>query len=479
MSHSNTTKMFTPEPTTTVPDTCAQSKQRRMLALCQQLRALSLYGGIFFIPLSIAFSDICLSLLLLSYLAEIIITKRLAWPQTPLNRPLLAFIFLTVLLTPFAFNVEKSFSKLTNLIDVAIFFLFAMAIKERPQVQKYAGALVLAMTIGSVYGVLQHYLEIDLFRLSQPISFLKHINNDLSAPVRISGFSSYMTFGGQLAMLMPFIFAYILYAKERRTKIFWSAAFIVNGAALIWTYTRSAWVGSVMAIVVVGFYVKGKRFRKYLFFTCLILGISLVLQQSLDYRSPKTTPSGTTLERESALQQERSAAPGFVQGMLDSEIVKRFRSIFQTNDNLERLYTWQSSLFMVTDHPLSGIGHGNYSKACQVYRTRYGDFEFTSKAHAHNAMLQVAVIGGLPLLGSFLWIWFTLFRSSDQFCRHTSEDAPELRSLALGTFGALIAFFIHGLFEHNFGDSEVLAMLWILYALAWVNSLKSKEEQRA
>ncbi|MCP4403570.1 MAG: hypothetical protein GY801_40475 [bacterium] len=457
----------------------AQSAQLNALDLCRQLRTLSVYGVIFFIPLSIAFSDICLSLLLLSYLIETIITRRFSWPPTPLDRPLLAFILLTLLLTPFAVNIGKSFSKLTNLIDLAVFFLFYISIKERPQLQKYVETLLLSMTIGSLYGVLQHFLEIDLFRLSQPISFLKHINNDLSRPVRISGFSSYMTFGGQLAMILPLIFAYTLYSKERRTKILWGSALIINGTALIWTYTRSAWVGSVVAVVVVGYLSRGKTFWKQLLIALLILGTSLVLQQSLDYRSAKTGVRITAENSESSSPQDTvTADPGLIKRMLDSELLRRIFSIFQTQDNLERLYTWQSSLYMLADHPFAGIGHGNYSETCQAYRTRYGDFEFTSDAHAHNAMLQVAVIGGIPSLGVFLWLWFTLFRSSYQCYRQTPADAPKSRALALGAFGALIAFFFHGFFEHNFGDSEVLSMLWLLYALSLALPRKTAEEHQ-
>ena len=459
--------------------THVQSTQHKVINVCQQLRTLSIYGVIFFIPLSIAFLGICLGALLLSYLIEIMITRRVSWPQTPLNKPLLTFILLTMLLTPFAVDPGKSFSKLTNLIDVAVFFLLYMAITERPQILKYTGTLLLSMSIGSLYGVLQHYLEIDLFRLSQPISFLKHINNDLSAPVRISGFSSYMTFGGQLAMFLPFIFAYILYSNERRTKIIWSTAFIINGAALIWTYTRSAWVGSAVAIVILGYAAKGKGFWKQLVLALLIVGIGFVLQHSLDYRSfrPKTLKAAKA-DESSSPPQTNSAPSGLISQMRDSEFAKRLVSIFQTENNLERLYTWQSSFYMVADHPLTGIGHGNYSKTCQAYRTRYGDFEFTSSAHAHNAMLQVAVIGGIPLLGAFLWLWVTLFRSSYQLYRRTLAGGSQSRALTLGTFGALLAFFVHGIFEHNFGDSEVLIMLWLLYALSLTIGQRSVSEQQ-
>jgi hypothetical protein len=442
-------------------------KDLSIIGFCQQLQTLSLYGVIFFIPISIAFSDICLTLLLLSTLLETAVSRRIPWPRSPLDRQLVVFILVTVGLTPFAVDAAKSFSKLTNLIDVAIFFLLYMVIKEQQHIRQYVATLILSMSITSLYGALQHYLEIDLFRFSQPISFLKHINNDLSAPVRISGFSSYMTFGGQLAMILPFVFAFILYSQKRRDKILWSAVFIINGSALIWTYTRSAWIGSILAMIAIGFMAKGKQFWKYLFIATLLLGIALVLQQSLNYRP--TAPSSSRAENLHASQQdilEPLESQGPIKRMLGSYIVTRILSIFDMENNLERLYTWESSLRMIADHPLTGIGHGNYSKTCVSYRTHYGDFEFTSRAHAHNVLIQIATIGGLPLLGAFLWLWLTLFRSIYQRYYHTAVEDWHSRALTLGVFGALIAFSVHGMFEHNFGDSEVLSMLWLLCALS-------------
>jgi hypothetical protein len=38
--------------------------------------------------------------------------------------------------------------------------------------------------------------------------------------------------------------------------------------------------------------------------------------------------------------------------------------------------------------------------------------------------------------------------------------------LALGFFGAIIAFFIQGFFDYNFGDSESAMMMWLIVALS-------------
>lgn len=424
------------------------SRQTVILRYCYQLRILSLYGVLLFTPSSIAFADLCLSLLLLTHLIEIIITRQFTWPHTPLNRPLFFYVIVTLISSFFAVNVKRSLGDTTNLLDVGIFFLIYLSLQNRPQIQKYAGLLLLSVTLTASYGIIQHYLEVDLFRLSRPISFLKHVNDDLRAPVRISGFSSYMTFAGQLAMAVSMIFAYVLCTKNRFIKGWWLLSLVVTSFALLWTYTRSAWLGAICGIVVLGLIKKGKKFLVYALLIMFVFGAVVLIQQLQVERLQEQRGMTTPMKRQKANP--------------PSDVLSRFASIFQTKENRERIYTWASTLAMIKDYPLTGIGHGNYSDLCEKYRTIYGDFEFTSDAHAHNNLLQVAVTGGLPLLGCFIWLWWVIFRSTYRIIYQRPSSA--FTALSLGVFGALIAFFVQGFFEHNFGDSEVAMMMWILLA---------------
>jgi O-antigen ligase len=147
------------------------------------------------------------------------------------------------------------------------------------------------------------------------------------------------------------------------------------------------------------------------------------------------------------------------------ELVERILSIFQTKENLERLYTWHNSLDMIKDYPLTGIGKRNFSYIVAQYRIPYGDFDFTSRAHAHNNLLQVAVESGIPALGCFLWLWIVMFRTMYRTYQQLHAQGSSLAMLALGCLGALLAFFVQGGFEHNFGDSEAAMMMWTIMAV--------------
>jgi putative inorganic carbon (HCO3(-)) transporter len=156
--------------------------------------------------------------------------------------------------------------------------------------------------------------------------------------------------------------------------------------------------------------------------------------------------------------------PGII--IVQPEILDRSLSVFRTKENEERIYTWVSTLRMIKDHPLLGIGKRNYSKLAPEYRKAYGDFEFSSRAHAHNNILQVAVEGGIFSLLCFLWLWVVVFKEMYRTYRQISEKNTLLKWLSLGFLGAIIAFFVQGFFEHNFGDSESAMMMWFILALS-------------
>lgn len=400
--------------------------------LIGQARAIGLYGFILFLPSSVAFSQICLILLALTYLIEAILTKDFCIPHTPLNYPLLTYFAVRLTIMMISMDISATKKEFKDFLLISVFFLSYLYIKNLSQLKKLTGLFILFVTLASLYAVLQHFWEVDVFRLSRPISFLKHVNDDLNAPVRVSGFLSYMTFSGQLAMSIPIIFALFLAVKTVSKRLLCALSLLLTVLALLWTYTRSAWIGTICALMLFG-YVKGKK----TFIVLLLVGILLVFLTIIQ--------------------------PDF----FDRSLIDRSLSVFSAKENLERLYTWESTLYMILDRPLIGIGKGNYSELARQYRQKmYPDFEFSSYAHAHNNILQVAVTAGIPALLCFLWLWGVLFKEAYQTYQEIPKAHPTLKILSLGFLGSIIAFFVQGFFEHNFGDVESVMMLWFIVAFA-------------
>ncbi len=125
----------------------------------------------------------------------------------------------------------------------------------------------------------------------------------------------------------------------------------------------------------------------------------------------------------------------------------RFQNIFSLETNSTaffRLKLWQSSLNIIRDHWLLGLGPDNFLYA---YRTRYilpEAWQEPNLSHPHNLILDFATrlgIGGVIIL---LWLQLAFWQKILREYQHKSE--PHL----LGLMGSMLVFLSHGLIDHSF-----------------------------
>jgi len=77
----------------------------------------------------------------------------------------------------------------------------------------------------------------------------------------------------------------------------------------------------------------------------------------------------------------------------------------------------------------------------------------------------VAIEAGLLGLGVFLWVIIIIFKALYRIYRTTNDTF--LKAVVLGTLAAMVSFIIGGLTEYNYGDSEVLMLLYFLLGLSF------------
>jgi O-antigen ligase len=129
----------------------------------------------------------------------------------------------------------------------------------------------------------------------------------------------------------------------------------------------------------------------------------------------------------------------------------------------ERLAMWSAGLTLVREHPLVGVGPGQVKRLYPEYAPAYAVRRHTS--HLHNTPLQIAVERGLVGLALWLWVFAAFFARAARVWRRLPADAREDRSLVAGAIAAIAAFLVGGLFEYNFGDTEVLLVAMSVMAL--------------
>lgn len=259
------------------------------------------------------------------------------------------------------------------------------------------------------------------------IADLATIWQGIHGMVRPRAFASHpMILAGYLVQMMPFLVVCGLEmgSISPKLRMVICTAVIVSIPALIFNQTRGAWL-AVAVIALIYLITKIRTSRK----TALVFALILV-----------TVVAGL------------SQVP---------DIQRRAVTITDVSEqgaNKERLLVWQGAIKIFRDHPVTGVGPGNFQ---DVYLDRYIVPEATERlGHAHNNFLHILAENGLVgMVGFIVMFGFILYDLG-------RKGIGQHRPLALGVFLATVALLIQGFTEFNFGDSAVIRMYWFILGLA-------------
>jgi O-antigen ligase len=124
-----------------------------------------------------------------------------------------------------------------------------------------------------------------------------------------------------------------------------------------------------------------------------------------------------------------------------------------------RFFLWQQALEHWTSAPWFGIGirrFPHYDIPEAIVPGKSIDIN-----HAHSNIFQLATTLGIIGLLAYVWI---MLKAALTAIRHISENSL-FSPIALGVFGGTVALFVSGLFEYNFGTSQVRLAQWLILAM--------------
>jgi O-antigen ligase len=238
---------------------------------------------------------------------------------------------------------------------------------------------------------------------------------------RTTGFMGhYMTQAGLLLLFVSLALAVFLLGREK-IRFFWGAALPPAFLVLVLTLTRSAWIGAIVSTVVILLIYK----PKLLILVPVLFGLVFLV-------SPKT-------------------------------VRQRALSIFdmQSDSNVERIEYIKAGLKIIQNFPIFGTGPDTVDMEFQL--PKYGlSASAKQNVHLHNNILQIGAERGIPAL--IFWLAFIIWACLDLIKLIKNKD-PAVLPLAAGALAALFALFAAGLFEYNFGDSEITTLFLYLLTI--------------
>lgn len=254
------------------------------------------------------------------------------------------------------------------------------------------------------------------------IGILCLIYQGVSGDGRAAGFFGHpMTFAGYLCMYLPLLLlGYFENLFGVKYKYVSGIMFLAGLAALIFNGTRGAWIAVAMTAGILLLYYMVKNKRNF------IVGIILV-----------AVCSGI-LVNNSAFMHRMSTITN-----------NKYQS------NSERLLMWNSAWNMFKDHPVFGVGLGQYK---DNYQQKY----ISPKAkepnleHAHNNFMQMLAENGMVgFLGFMTMFTYIIWHNFRKFL-----ISKNIYSIAI--CAVTITLLLQGFTEFNFGNSAVVKVYWLI-----------------
>jgi O-antigen ligase len=383
---------------------------QREKSVWMTLPALSLAAGLLFSLVSITLMESFLALAFVFWLAGLL-RREHALRIPGFGRPLLVYAGLSIVVCFLSVNPAVSFKDARELLLFLVVPITMNAAASGRGLSWTTSALLVSGLVSSLYAI-----GYSVFR-SEPGE-------------RISGFMGhYMTQGGLLLLFLCAALSFLLFLRNR-TRWLWGIAFVPAAAALALTLTRSAWVG----LVVAGVFVLAVYNPRALPLVPAVIALFLV------------------------------AAP--------EPMKRRALSIFSLRSygNTQRIEYLKAGWQIIRHYPLHGTGPDTVDMVFQD--PKYGlPGDSRQNVHLHNNIVQIAAERGVPAL--LAWLGFVVWAFVSVLRLLKDRDSPVFPH-AIAAAAALLGLVTAGLFEYNFGDSEVAVLFLYLITVPFARLKKAE-----
>jgi O-antigen ligase len=301
------------------------------------------------------------------------------------------------------------------LLEPIIYYALIRAAKlDRQAVWRIVDFLILAGVLVAVIGLVQYAFNFNIITAEEGVRRLRSV---YGSPNNVGLF---------LGRVFPIGLALLLLGHGRRRALY-GLALIPIAAAILLSQSRGAiFIGVPLSILAIGVLAGGR----WLWASLGVIVVGAI-----------------------------AAIP-----LLNSP---RVQALFSgSGTSFFRLALWKSSIEMIRDRPLFGVGPDNFLYA---YRGRYllpEAWQESSLSHPHNVLLDFSARLGLFGLGVFIWIqaafWSTAFRVLRQAKRALEVDQW---ALIIGLMASMIDFLTHGLVDASYFVVDLAFVFMLTLAL--------------
>jgi O-antigen ligase len=353
------------------------------------------------------YSDAYLVILAFVWISKMAIRQERSVRGTILDKLIFVFIVLTVFSMMNSRDLGAATKELTQTLEFFVFcyYIFAGTINRRSMLNAVIHAMILCGALISLYGIYQY-------------------SSELGSKMRIMGtFGHFNAMGSFTAMMLVFAFNMALGEKNRMTRAFFLGALTLDVTALALTFSRGAWIGAILGIVVSAWIRGMTQFLKA--FSVVVAVLIMV-------------------------------------SVLAPRVNERLSSVPKIEDTASknRLRQWQIAYETITSYPLLGIGLASNE---EYVTEKYNE---PANGEIHNLFLHIGSERGLPAMIVLALIFLTFFVNINR--RISNTDDNFYRSLYVALFSVMISYGVVNLFAYQLirGLGLFFAMFMGIYMAA-------------
>lgn len=333
---------------------------------------------------------------------------------------------------------------------VAFYFIASQLFKDYANIKRFCWLYIIPFTIVIFYTLYNHYL----------MGFEEEPANYVMKPF----YNDHTVYGALLAMFFPVLFFFTSNKKySGSVKFAATLLLIIFVIALIFSYTRAAWVSLVAAFVLYIILLLKIKFRTLLILFGAGVALLLVYQTEIIMKLEKN---------------RQDASQDF------DKHIESISNISTDASNLERLNRWSSAFRMFNERPVLGWGPGTYS------------FEYAPFQHAHEKTIISTNMGDMgnahseyigPLaesgvLGAVTFIVIILVVLSTGFRLYYTIKDEEMKKLVLVILLGFATYVVHGTLNNFLDTDKASVPFWGFIAMLVAidvyhkNKVENKEE---
>ena len=380
----------------------------------------SLVTEAFFVALSPGLAVSALAVGLIFLLIRTRYDEEFSFRRTKFDTVILIFAvcsMISIMVSPDKFFSAYNFLN-TGLLYILSYELFIQSVDEEKQIHTVMKALAAGAVIVVLYGYYQYFFGID-------ISNIKWVDAEAFPELKKRVFSTWQNpniLAGYLDEAICIVLGFFIYAENRKQKLLCFVGMVLLAGCLAMTYARGACLAA--AIVIAGYgAIKDRR----IFLGCIVVGALIIA--------------------------------------FNPALAERLMSVFTKMDTSSemRLALWESSVAMIEEHPLFGIGWGAYWMVYHSYDFYINDPRVLI-VHAHNIYLNYAAEIGL--VGAFSFFGFFFGNLYNMLKKCHAPVSLFLKGLRLGIGLALVTVALGGMTDDVLFNIPTSILLWITCAIA-------------